>query len=176
MKIRIKQLDSGAPIAYKVQGDWIDLSVTKDIVMKAPEATTLSRKTKNGVETQRRKVIFDRQLIDLNACIEMPKGFECHMLPRSSTPLKWNIILGNSEGAIDGTYIGDSDIWRFYAIAFDDVCIPAGTSIAQFRIDLSQRATVWQKLRWLFSNEPKIEIVQYLGNKSRGGHGTTGDR
>lgn len=38
--------------------------------------------------------------------MELPKGFEAYVLPRSSTPNKWNIELANSQGVIDESYKG----------------------------------------------------------------------
>lgn len=49
-----------------------------------------------------------------------------------------------------------------------------GDRICQFRIQLSQKATVWQKLRWLFSSGIKFVKVDDLGGTDRGGFGSTG--
>lgn len=46
--------------------------------------------------------------------------------------------------------------------------------ICQFRIQLSQKATVLQKLKWLFSSGIKFIYVDKLENKNRGGIGSTG--
>jgi hypothetical protein len=51
------------------------------------------------------------------------------------------------------------------------ITIPKGTRIAQFRVQLSQKATVGQKLKWLFSSKPKLISVSSLNNKERGGFG-----
>ena len=50
--------------------------------------------------------------------------------------------------------------------------IADGTRLFQFRIQLSQKATFKQKLKWLFW-DGKIEFVEVedLNNKSRGGYG-----
>jgi dUTP pyrophosphatase len=75
---------------------------------------------------------------------------------------------------VDCTYRGENDEWRFPVIATKDITIPKGTRIAQFRVQLSQKATVWQKIKWLFSSKPKLVKVTSLGDKSRGGFGSTG--
>ena len=51
-------------------------------------------------------------------------------------------------------------------LKFDRVC--------QFRIQLSQKATFWQKMRWLFSSGVKLVKVDNLNNTNRGGLGSTG--
>ena len=73
------------------------------------------------------------------------------------------------------SYNGNKDEWKFPAIAIKDATIKKGTRICQFRIQLSQKATIWQKIKWLFSN--KIELVQVdnLSDNNRGGIGSTGD-
>jgi dUTPase len=55
------------------------------------------------------------------------------------------------------------------------VTIPKGTRIVQFRVQLSQKATVWQKIKWLFSGPIKIKKVDSLDNPTRGGFGSTGN-
>ena len=49
-----------------------------------------------------------------------------------------------------------------------------GDRVAQFRIQLSQKATVWQKIKWLFSSGIEFVDVEDLHNESRGGFGSTG--
>ena len=72
------------------------------------------------------------------------------------------------------SYNGDNDEWKFPAIAIRETTIEKGTRICQFRIQLSQKATFWQKLKWLFSSRVKLVEVDSLNNKSRGGFGSTG--
>ena len=55
-----------------------------------------------------------------------------------------------------------------------ETTIEAGDRICQFRIQLSQKATFWQKLKWLFSSGIELVEVDNLNNKSRGGFGSTG--
>ena len=73
------------------------------------------------------------------------------------------------------SYCGPEDIWKMQVTAQKDTFIPEGVRIAQFRIQLSQKATVWQKLKWLFSSGVKLIQVATLGNASRGGFGSTGE-
>lgn len=169
---KIKIVLKGVPAPEIIdKGDWIDLRAAEDITLHGPYSNPLRNK-KDGVNV--RNVVFDSALISLGVSMELPKGYEAVALPRSSTFKNFGVILTNSEAVIDNSYNGDSDVWKFNAIAFRDTTICKGDRIAQFRIQLSQKATCWQKIKWLFSGCPKIEIVDSLGNKDRGGIGSTG--
>ena len=75
---------------------------------------------------------------------------------------------------IDQTYCGDNDEWKFPAIAYRDTLIPERDRICQFEIRLSQKATFWQKLKWLFSSGIEIIEVESLEGTNRNGFGSTG--
>ena len=106
--------------------------------------------------------------------MQLPKGYEAIVNSRSSIYKNFFVMLVNGQGVIDNSYCGDNDQWFAQVLAFADTKIEAGDRICQFRIQLSQKATFWQKLKWLFSNGVKIEIVDELGNPNRGGHGHSG--
>lgn len=72
------------------------------------------------------------------------------------------------------SYCGEKDVWGFPALAIGDASISKGDRICQFRIELSQKATVWQKLKWLFCSGIEIVTVDKLYNPARGGFGSTG--
>ena len=93
--------------------------------------------------------------------MELPKGYEAHVVPRSSTFKTWGIIQTNSMGVIDESYCGDNDIWRMPAYATRDTIIHKNDRICQFRI---------------INNQPKIEFeeVEHLEGVDRGGFGSTG--
>ena len=103
--------------------------------------------------------------------MQLPEGYEAHILPRSSTFKKYGIIQTNSKGIIDNSYSSDKDEWKMPVLATRDIVIPKGERIAQFRIVLSQKATIWQKVKWMFSNTVKIIPVDSLDNPERGGFG-----
>ena len=105
--------------------------------------------------------------------MELPAGLEAPIVPRSST-WKYGIIQMNSVGIIDKTYCGDDDWWRFPYYMFMDGKLEHNQRICQFRIQPSQKATVWQKLKWLFTSKIEFIEVDHLGNENRGGFGTTG--
>ena len=121
------------------KSDWIDLRAAEDVELKAG----------------------DFKLISLGVSMELPKGYEAHIVPRSSTFKTWGIIQTNSMGVIDESYCGDNDIWRMPVYATRDTIIHKNDRICQFRI---------------IDNQPKIEFeeVEHLEGEERGGFGSTG--
>jgi dUTP pyrophosphatase len=136
----------------------------------APQAGILHRNKNN----EHRDVTFDFKYIPLGIAMKLPKGYEAHILPRSSTPNKFGIMCANSQGVVDNSYSGNKDMWKFPAIAIRETTINEGDRICQFRITLSQKASVWQKIKWLFTSGIKIVEVDNLEGTSRGGFGSTG--
>lgn len=139
MKIKVREIVEGCMPETIEVGDWIDLRAARDV-----PATEM------------------RGIIPLGIAMELPKGYEAHVVPRSSTFKAWGIVMTNSVGIIDNSYCGDNDEWGFpfYRIG-SCVAIPKGTRIAQFRI---------------VENQPKVEFIKVdtLGNEDRGGFGSTG--
>lgn len=177
MKIKVLELVKGCMPHIIEKGDWIDLVTKEEVSLKCPQACKMHiRRSKNKlVETEERTrdVVFDSTIIGLGVCIEVPKGCESVVLLRSSSFKKFGIMVVNSEGVIDQSYCGDTDEWKLPVIATREVTIPKGTRIAQFRVQPSQMATPWQKIKWLFSSKPKLIKVTSLNNKARGGFGST---
>lgn len=138
-KIKIKYLRDIEPLAKISIGDWIDMRC--------------------GEETELKKGEY--KMIPLGVAMQLPKGFEAIVLPRSSTFKNYKVILVNSMGVIDETYNGDNDEWKFLAYALEDTVIPKNERICQFRI---------------IEHQPEIEFeeVDVLGNANRGGIGSTG--
>lgn len=154
LKIKIKTFAGQVLPEIIDKGDYIDLRAAEDYNL----------------------LVGQYKLLKLGVAMELPKGFEAHVIPRSSTFKNFGIILVNSEGLIDGSYRGDNDEWRFPAYCINDKPIHKGDRICQFRIQLSQKATFWQKLKWLFSNGIKIVQVEHLNTINREGIGSTGKR
>ena len=176
MKIKVKSINHTYPMGLKIlqKGDWIDLVAAQTLTLKGPSAETLKRKRINNTDVSKREVVFEDFLIPLGIAMELPEGYEAIVSPRSSIYKNFGIILANSIGVIDNSYNGDDDEWKFHAVALRDTTINRGDRICQFRIQLSQKATIWQKIKWLFSNGIKLEYVDKLHNRSRGGYGSTG--
>jgi dUTP pyrophosphatase len=75
---------------------------------------------------------------------------------------------------IDGSYCGDNDQWYFIATTLRKTSIAKNTRLCQFRIQLSQKATVWQKIKWLLTSGIKLVEVDSLDSEDRNGFGSTG--
>lgn len=177
MTIKVLEKAPGCfPVQFE-QGDWYDLCLAENITLKAPEANKMHirGKDKNNTGVRTREVTFNSTLARLGVAMEIPEGYEAVVIPRSSTFKKYGIIQSNSMGLIDASYKGDKDEWCMPMVATKNVTIPSGTRVAQFRIQLSQKATSWQRIKWIFSGAPKLKKVYSLDNPSRGGFGSTGE-
>lgn len=101
------------------------------------------------------------KLIPLGVSMKLPEGYEAHIVPRSSTFKTWGIIQTNHMGVIDESYCGDDDQWMMPVLATRAVIIHKNDRICQFRIVKKQPKILFQE-------------VDSLGEKSRGGFGSTG--
>lgn len=139
LNIKIKYFTDIEKIKPIEKGDWIDLRAAETVELKKGEF----------------------KLIPLGIGMELPEGYEAHVVPRSSTYKNFKIIETNSMGIIDNSYCGDNDQWFFPAYALEDTIINKNDRICQFRI---------------MEKQPKInfEEVNELKNPDRGGHGSTG--
>lgn len=119
--------------------DWIDLRSAETVNLKTNEF----------------------KLISLGISMELPEGYEAHVIPRSSTFKNFGVIQTNHFGLIDESYKGDDDIWKFPAYALRDTTINENDRICQFRIERKM---------------PPISIIEVdnLNNESRGGIGSSG--
>ena len=153
MKIKVKVLTDGCMPVISQNGDWIDLRAAKNMSFSLKETVNY---------------------IPLGVAMQLPKGFEAIVASRSSTPKKQGMFIPCGIGIIDNSYSGNGDQWHFIAVPLKDTKINKGDRICQFRIQLSQKATFLDKIKWLFSN--KIELVQVnnLNEENRGGLGSTG--
>ncbi len=108
---------------------------------------------------------LEYKIISLGVSIEIPAGYYAHVVPRSSTFGKWGILLANSMGVIENDYCGDGDVGaiRRCACGKRERAFRKGTRICQFR---------------LVEKAPDMEFVQVesLGNRDRGGFGSTGEQ
>lgn len=146
MKIDVRFTEAGkvvyqnGDLLKKIKvGDWIDLRAVERIAMRTG----------------------DYRILKLGVSMQLPKGYEALVAPRSSTFKNFGILAVNSIGIIDNSYCGDGDEWGFLAVAMRDTIIEAGDRICQFRI---------------IKNQPDVEfnVVDTLGNPDRGGVGSTG--
>lgn len=121
------------------QGDWIDLRASEDVELKAGEF----------------------KLIDLGVSMQLPKGYEAHIVPRSSTYKNFHVVQANGIGIIDNSYSGTNDVWKFPALALKDTVIHKNDRICQFRIVPTQ---------------PEVHFIETntLDAMDRNGFGSTG--
>ena len=140
-KIKIKYLSDKIERLRYIDGksDWIDLRAAERVELKKGEF----------------------QLIPLGVAMQLPQGFEAHIVPRSSTFKNFGIIQTNHMGVVDETYAGPNDWWYMPAYALRDTEIHKNDRICQFRIE---------------KNQPKLvfEEVKELSGANRGGIGSTG--
>ena len=172
MKTVIKVLVKDAVCTPTIldNGEWVDLKAAEDVVLEAPQAGVQYQKNNNKY----RDVDFKKEMVSLGVAIKLPTGYEAIVIPRSGTFKKYGVIQSNSVGLIDNSYCGNDDVWKFPILMTEEGKINKGDRICQFRIQLSQKATVWQKIKWLFSSGIKIEYVDSLSDNNRGGFGSTG--
>ncbi|MDO5146872.1 MAG: dUTP diphosphatase [Eubacteriales bacterium] len=121
------------------KSDWIDLRAAEEVSLKKGEFA----------------------LIPLGVAMELPRGYEAHVVPRSSTFKNFGIIQTNHMGVIDETYCGDNDQWFMPALAVRDTTIHVNDRICQFRIMKHQPVLTFKE-------------TDLLHHPDRGGHGSTG--
>lgn len=141
MNIKIKYFTDQIDKLRYIDGksDWIDLRAAETVELKAGEF----------------------KLIPLGVAMQLPAGYEAHVVPRSSTFKNFGVIQTNSQGVIDESYAGPNDQWFFPAYALRDTIININDRICQFRI---------------VEHQPRLNFVENSleNNGNRGGHGSTG--
>jgi dUTP pyrophosphatase len=99
--------------------------------------------------------------------MKLPDGFEAIIASRSSAAKKMGVMLANGIGIVDSSYQGDSDQWMYPAISLRKTSIALNTRLCQMRIQLSQKATFWQKVKWFLSSGIELVEVDSLGTENR---------
>lgn len=137
--IELKYFSDIEKIKKVDNGDWIDLRSAIDVELKKDEF----------------------KLIPLGVGMKLPKGYEAHIVPRSSTYKNFGIIQTNHQAVIDESYSGDNDQWFYPAYALRDTVIHKNDRICQFRI---------------VEKQPEIcfKEVNHLSDIDRGGIGSSG--
>lgn len=142
LELKVKYFTDIEPLKFiENKSDWYDLRAAEEVELKAG----------------------DFKLIPLGVAIELPKGYEAIIAPRSSTFKNFGIIQANSIGVVDESYCGDNDQWLMPAIALRDTVIHKNDRICQFRIIAHQPPHT-------------ITTVTHLTGKDRGGIGSTGKK
>jgi dUTP pyrophosphatase len=142
-EIKIKYLNDDITRLEYIDGksDWIDLRAAEEVELKAGEF----------------------KLIHLGVAMQLPEGYEAHIVPRSSTFKKWGIIQTNHCGIVDNSYCGPNDWWRMPVFALRDTKIEVNDRICQFRIQKNQPTLVFNE-------------VEEMEADNRGGFGSTGTK
>ena len=142
-EIKIKYLNDDITRLEYIDGksDWIDLRAAEEVELKAGEF----------------------KLIHLGVAMQLPEGYEAHIVPRSSTFKKWGIIQTNHCGIVDNSYCGPNDWWRMPVFALRDTKIEVNDRICQFRIQKNQPTLVFNEVKEMEAN-------------NRGGFGSTGTK
>ena len=140
-KIKIKYHVEGLEKLRYIDGksDWIDLRVAENVSMKQGEY----------------------RLISMGISVEIPKGYEMLIVPRSSAYKNFGILQTNAMGVVDESFCGDNDIIHMPILAMRDTEIHINDRIGQFR---------------LMPHQPEVHFIEvdHLDNEDRGGFGTTG--
>ena len=125
-----------------IEGDksnWIDLRAAEDVYLRKGEF----------------------KLIPLGVAMELPEGYEAHIVPRSSTFKNFGIIKTNHIGVIDDSYCGDDDQWYMPVYAIRDAELHMNDRICQFRIIKHQPQIIFNE-------------IKNLNGVNRSGFGSTG--
>ena len=174
LKVEVKVLVEGCMPEITEKGDWIDLRSAVSINLDAPQSGVLKRTKIDGKEVSHRNINIDTYYIPLGIAVKLPKGFEAIIASRSSVSSKLGLFIPIGQGIIDNSYSGNNDEWNYICSPMKTTTIHKGDRICQFRIQLSQKATIWQKIKWLFSSGIEIVQVDNLRDENRGGMGSTG--
>lgn len=142
-EIKIKYLNDDITRLEYIDGksDWIDLRAAEEVELKAGEF----------------------KLIHLGVAMQLPEGYEAHIVPRSSTFKNFGIIQTNHCGIVDNSYCGPNDWWRMPVFALRDTKIEVNDRICQFRIQKNQPTLVFNEVEEMEAN-------------NRGGFGSTGTK
>jgi len=103
----------------------------------------------------------ERKLISAGICLEIPKGYEAQVRPRSGLAINHGITLLNTPGTIDWDYRGEIKV-ILINLGDEDFHIQRGDRIAQLVINKVEI--------------PLIEVVEFIDSTDRGagGFGSTG--
>lgn len=168
MKIKVRLINPNCKFKFIDKGEWIDLRAAQTVELKGPFANTLNGKR------DKRDVEFDYKMIPLGFAMKLPKDFEALIVPRSGTYKNWGCIQTNHCGIVDSAFSGSNDQWCMPVLATRNATIFEGDRICQFRIQPSQKASIWTKLKWLFTNKIEFVWVDSLDDEDRGGFSSTG--
>lgn len=104
---------------------------------------------------------FERKLIPTGLFVELPKGYEAQIRPRSGLAIKHGISVLNSPGTIDADYRGEIQV-ILINLSNEDFVIKNGERICQMVI------AEHTQIRW-----DEVEVINET-QRGTGGFGHTG--
>ena len=161
-EIKIKYFSKDYEKLERIDGeksDWIDLRV--DSILKHNDVNindcNVFRSELGAISYEKGDILF----LGLGVAMELPEGYEAHIVPRSSMFKNTGFILTNGMGIIDNSYSGNDDEWKAMVYCTRDGIINRHDRLFQFRI---------------IEKQPEINFkeVDKLEGKNRGGYGSTG--
>ena len=163
-EIRIKKMRENAKLPEFKNGNWMDTYVSKVGCVDQYKLDKGHEFTFDDVIWYEDGLTYshgDVIILKLGFALELPKGKELHLLPRSGTFRKYGLLLTNSEGIGDDTYIGDNDEYSAMMYATREGHVDIGDRLIQIKIEDAM---------------PKFKFkeVETFGNEDRGGYGSTG--
>lgn len=101
--------------------------------------------------------------VPMNVAIEIPQSYFIMSAPRSSTH-KLGLMGANGVGIFDRDFCGDNDEYNFIALNYTDqpVTVEKGTRLCQLLLIKCENF--------------ELDEVDTMGNPSRGGIGSTGNK
>lgn len=134
--IKVAYMPGMKPIYQAHPGEWYDLRARKDVRYRAG----------------------DTVCIPLGVSMELPRGYEAKVEPRSSTSRKYGLSYSDS-GVIDNQW---REEWGSTWIATRDGVVRKNTRICQFRLQEEQPPA-------------RVVVVDQVEKSERGGYGSTGE-
>ena len=128
-------------------------------VHKTSGAVAVDLYSRIDVEIKPKEIVY----IPMNVAIKIPDGYFVMLAPRSSTH-KMGIMGVNGVGIFDRDYCGDNDEYHFAAYNFTEGTV---------KIEKSTRLC---QLLLIKCENFDFDEVESMGESSRGGFGTTGNK
>jgi len=124
------------------------------ISLEAPRAVIVASLNKVGKTRSSSKIKFDTTMIALGKA-KLPKGMCLEIVPNKDLLKRYNIIPAGSCFH----FKGDCEL-SLPVIALDNTAISAGTPIAEVSLSFTNEASLWTRLRFLFSNVKVLKMEQ----------------
>lgn len=162
--MRIKSI-KGGKIPQAHNGNWMDCYVREIGVLAKDDVPQVFNLNDPNIKWSKESAVYlegDVVIVKLGFALELLKDHELHILPRSGTFRKHGLILTNSEGIGDDSFIGDNDEYMVMMYATRPGSIEVGDRLIHCRVEEAM------------GDKYRFKVVDSFGNKDRGGYGSTG--